>query len=521
MKFVATNWKYLKYSIWFGLALIVAGITAGWVANSWGIAPIALMVSGGVVILAWLAMSGQTIGSFWGQRSTQVGTNALIATIAMLVILGLVNFLGVRSDKRVDLTENQLFTLSPQSIEIVDRLPQPAKLWIFETGTPNPQDKELLDNYRRQNNQFSYEFVDPQAQPGLAQRFGVQSFGEVYLESGTRRKFVQTINPAQRLSERNLTTAMAQLNSDRPPKIYFLQGHGEKTLEGSGAESASQAIAQLRDESFAAEPLNLATSPKVPDDANVLVIAGPKRELLAAEVSALQDYLKRKSGLMLLLDPLTQTGLNDLLKQWGVELSNLVVLDPNGAAAAGSPTVAIVTQYGDHPITREFGNGISLFPTVQPLQITDTANQSEAPLLFTNEQTQAQPVEGDGQIQFDPNAPPQGPMVIGAAFSRSIAGDAAANGDRPPAEARIVLVGNSSFIADGLLNQQLNGDLFLNSVNWLSQEGDLTLSIRPKTATDRRITLNAQQQGVLAIGSLLVLPLVGFGLAAIAWLRRR
>ncbi|MBD2091026.1 Gldg family protein [Microcoleus sp. FACHB-1515] len=526
MKLVATHWKYLKYLIWFGLALIVAGITAGLVSGSWGIAPIALMIAGGVIVLAWLAMSGQAIGSFLGQRSTQAGTNAFIATIAMLVILGLVNFLGVRYDKRVDFTENQLFTLSPQSIEIVDRLQQPVKLWIFEAGTPNAQDRELLENFRRQNEQFSYEYVDPQAQPGLAQRFGVQSFGEVYLESGDRRKFVTTVNPQQRLSERSLTTALAQLNLDRQPKVYFLQGHGEKTLDGSGQESASQAIAQLGDENFVAEPLNLATSPKVPDDANVLVIAGPKRELLAAEVRALQDYLKRKSGLMLMLDPLTETGLNDLLESWGVELSNLVVLDPNGAVVAGSPTVAIVTQYGDHPITREFGNGISLFPIAQPLQITDTENEAEAPLLFTSEQTQAQAVEEGGQIQFDPNAPPQGPMVIGAALSRPIsdnstADENSADADRPPAEARVVVIGNSSFMADGLSDQQLNGDLFLNSVNWLSQEGDLTLSIRPRTAIDRRITLNAQQQAVLGIGSVLVLPLIGFGLAAIAWLRRR
>jgi ABC-type uncharacterized transport system involved in gliding motility auxiliary subunit len=183
-----------------------------------------------------------------------------------------------------------------------------------------------------------------------------------------------------------------------------------------------------------------------------------------------------------------------------------------------------VTQYGDHPITRELGNGISFYPLAQPLQISDTENQAETPLLFTSERTQAQPVADNGQLQFDPNAPAQGPMVIGAALSRPIETENAndnADADAPPPEARVVVIGSSSFIADSLFGQQLNGDVFLNSLNWLSQEGDLTLSIRPKTATDRRIVLNAQQQGLLGIGSVLVLPLLGFGAAIIAWLRRR
>jgi ABC-type uncharacterized transport system involved in gliding motility auxiliary subunit len=524
MKFVATYWKYLKYLIWFGLALIIAGLSAGLVAGNWGVVPAALIGAGIVVVLAWLAMSGQSVRGFLGRRSTQASTNAIVATVAMLVILGLINFLGVRYEKRADLTENQLFTLSPQSIEVVTKAPQPVKLWVFDRGGPNAQDRDLLDNYRRQNNQFSYQYTDPQAQPGLAQKFGVQSYGEVYLEMGDKRQFVQTINPEQRLTERSLTSSLAQLSSGRQPKIYFLQGHGEKSLDGTGRNSASEAIAQLGEESFATEPLNLAGTAKVPDDASVLVIAGPQRELLAAEVKALQDYLKRKSGLMLLLDPLTPTGLNDLLKQWGVELSNLVVLDPDGEAAGLGPTVPLVTQYGDHPITRELGNGISFYPLAQPLQISDTENQAETPLLFTSERTQAQPVADNGQLQFDPNAPAQGPMVIGAALSRPIETENAndnADADAPPPEARVVVIGSSSFIADSLFGQQLNGDVFLNSLNWLSQEGDLTLSIRPKTATDRRIVLNAQQQGLLGIGSVLVLPLLGFGAAIIAWLRRR
>jgi ABC-type uncharacterized transport system involved in gliding motility auxiliary subunit len=541
MKIIAVNWKYLKYLVWFGFSLIVMGVTAGLVANSWGVVPLSLIGVGVVFVLLWLGMSGNAESGFWGRRSTQAGTNALVATLAVLVILGLINFLGVRYAQRVDLTETQLYTLAPQSIQVVKQIQQPVKVWIFENTAPNTQDKELLENYRRQNDQFSYQYIDPQADPGLAQRFGVQSFGEVYLESGDKRNFLQTMTPEERLSERTLTNGLAQIGSDRQLKVYFTQGHGEKTLQG-GQNGLSVAVAQLTEKSYVPEPLTLTDDGKVPDDAAVVVVAGPQRELLAAEVKALQDYLKRQSGLLLMLDPLSKPGVNSLLQDWGVTLSDRVVIDPAGQAAGLGPTVALVTQYGDHPITQEFGNGISLFPIAQPLGVADKPDQEEMPLLFSDDRAQAQQVSPTGELQFDPNGEGQGSLTLGVALSRTIedadenqpepspeASPAEPDEDQPAAsdqaeskpEARLVVIGNSGFATDGLFNQQLNGDVFLNSVSWLSQQDDRTLSIRPKEMTNRRIVLSAQQQTLVSIAALAVLPLLGFGAALVSWLRRR
>jgi ABC-type uncharacterized transport system involved in gliding motility auxiliary subunit len=541
MKIIAVNWKYLKYLVWFGFSLIVMGVTAGLVANSWGVVPLSLIGVGVVFVLLWLGMSGNAESGFWGRRSTQAGTNALVATLAVLVILGLINFLGVRYAQRVDLTETQLYTLAPQSIQVVKQIQQPVKVWIFENTAPNTQDEELLENYRRQNDQFSYQYVDPQADPGLAQRFGVQSFGEVYLESGDKRNFLQTMTPEERLSERTLTNGLAQIGSDRQLKVYFTQGHGEKTLQG-GQNGLSVAVAQLTEKSYVPEPLTLTDDGKVPDDAAVVVVAGPQRELLAAEVKALQDYLKRQSGLLLMLDPLSKPGVNSLLQDWGVTLSDRVVIDPAGQAAGLGPTVALVTQYGDHPITQEFGNGISLFPIAQPLGVADKPDQEEMPLLFSDDRAQAQQVSPTGELQFDPNGEGQGSLTLGVALSRTIedadenqpepspeASPAEPDEDQPAAadqaeskpEARLVVIGNSGFATDGLFNQQLNGDVFLNSVSWLSQQDDRTLSIRPKEMTNRRIVLSAQQQTLVSIAALAVLPLLGFGAALVSWLRRR
>jgi ABC-type uncharacterized transport system involved in gliding motility auxiliary subunit len=541
----ALNWNSLKYLFWIGPFLIVMGLTAGAVVGSWGIVPTALMVTGLAVIGVWLVLESRLQPDFWGKRSTQVGTNALLATLAMLAIIGMVNLLAARYSARIDLTENQIFTLAPQSQEVVRSLRQPVKAWVF---LPNPgeTDRALLENYRRQASQFSYEFVDPQAKPGVARQFGVQSIGEVYLETGGNRRFVQTVTQTEALSERKLTNGLAQLESTQQQKVYFLQGHGERQLQ-DGEGGLSQATNKLKEESYGAEALNLATNPQVPEDATVLVVAGAQRPLLDKEIDALRAYLQRQSGLMLMVDPQTDPKLDRLLSDWGIRVSDRIVIDPAGQASGLGPGVTIVNQYGDHPITRDFGNSFSFYPLARPLETRPTEGIESVPLLYTSDRTTAQRIGDTGELQFDEAIDPKGPFNIGVAMTRSIESPApspspteaspspspspssSASPSPSPSptdtadkvQARLVVIGNSAFATNGLFEQQLNGDLFLNATAWLSQRDDEVLSIRPREVTSRRIVMAPEQQTTVALIALAFLPLVGFGTAAAVWWRRR
>lgn len=88
-------------------------------------------------------------------------------------------------------------------------------------------------------------------------------------------------------------------------------------------------------------------------------------------------------------------------------------------------------------------------------------------------------------------------------------------------ESRLVVIGNSSFATNGLFAQQLNGDVFTNSIIWLSQREGEVLSISPKDPTNRRIQLQAAQARWVIWLSLIILPLIGFGLGALIWWKRR
>jgi len=519
MKSFAAYKKYLKYLALPGLALVTAGLIAGSVAG-WTLLPAGLLVGGIGLLLLGLVLGNQGQGRFWAQRSTEAGANALVATLAVLAILGLVNFLAVRYASRVDLTENQIFTLAPQSQQVVQSLENPTRIVIFDP-LPNPQDRQLLESYRQVGPQFTFDYVNPYNDPRQAQNFGATQTGMVFLESGGNRRFLQNVSPSERLSERSLTNALDQVASDRTLTVYFTQGHQEFAFDGSET-GFLQAATALEDKSALVQPLDLSQTAAVPDDASLVVVAGPAAEFFDAEVAALETYLNGGGSLMLLIDPNTSPGLDSLLDPWGVTLDDRVVLDTSGQGqlVGLGPAAPLVTDYGDHPITRDFRSGRSFFPLVRPVNVEEVAGVTAVPLLQSNPQSRAEALSAEGALQFDENAPPSGPYTLGVALSRPVAG-APATADEPAPESRLVVIGNATFATDGLFEQQLNGDVFLNSVSWLGQQTDATLSIRPREVTNRRITMTVQQQLGLGVFALLVLPLIGFGLAFLVWLRRR
>jgi len=609
MKPLSFHPKVFKILGWLAPVLLIMGITAGLVSGTWGIVPVGLLIAGGVCLLLWLLAYWRSLPKFFDQRSTQAGTNAVVATLAVIVIIGVINFLTVRYSTRTDLTENQIFTLSPQTQEVVSELELPTKVWVFwdENVAPSRSDQELLENYSRESEQFTYEYADPQVDVALSRDFGVQSMGEVHLQMGDSRRLVQVINEQAGLSERQLTNAIVQSTSDRQLTAYILQGHGERDLSQEQG-GISEAIALLESENYQIEPLNLTEQGSVPEEADVVIIAGPQRPLLAGEVSALQDFSQQTGGLMLLIDPDTDPGLDPILEDWGVELNDLLVLDSTAESLQLGLTTALAQNYGDHPITQDFAGGISFYPEAQVVELTqnsesdepldeaatddtetpledapeadseaavddvDTANAPEsAPLLLTSEQTQAFEIPEDGNIRLEEPPVVEGPLVLGVALNRSVEANTAeteaavdaepADGttetsqspeneleeevdaaepeetepeetdpediaieeaeDSTASEARLVVIGNSTFVTNGLVNQQLNGDVFLNSVAWLSQNEEQSLSIRPKEMTNRRLLLEPGQWWILVLSSVVILPLLGIGGAIFIWLRRR
>lgn len=500
-----------KIIFFIGITLSVAGIVAGFITANWSTVPIILLISGILLFLISFWLWGRKY-KFWQKRSTKQGGVAITTTATVLIIIGLINFLGIRHNIRWDLTENKLFTLSAQSKTVVKKLDKSLEVLVFDRNN-NSELENLLENYRRHSKNFKFKFINPEQEIGLAKQYGVQSLGEIYLQYGEKKQKLNTNNTAaeQPITETQLTNGIETIKRDRPINIYFLQGHGEASLE-LVENGLAQAVKNLQDKGNNVQELNLASNGIIPDDANLIIIAGATRKLLAAEVSSLQKYLETGGNLLLLLSPNIDIGLTPIYQEWGIELDNRLIVDGSGAGSimGFGPAVALVNNYGDHPITSSFRNGISIFPESRPIKTLDQAEVESIPLATTSEQTWAENDLTSEEITFDSTEDLSGPLNIAIAFSR-----------QSPKPSRLVVFGSSTFATNGWFEQQLNGDILLNSVSWLVGEDQETLSIRPKEAANRRINLSSGQTTLISWLALRIMPLLALITSAFLWWRRR
>jgi ABC-type uncharacterized transport system involved in gliding motility auxiliary subunit len=348
--------------------------------------------------------------------------------------------------------------------------------------------------------------------------------------------------------ESELTPAILQVTDRQQQTVYFAQGHGERPLKSDGDNPGlTQAVAALKREGFATQPLNLVQTETVPADAAAVVVAAPQQPWLPAEVKRLQTYLDAGGKVMLLLDPLTDPGFDPLLKDWGITFDNDLVVETSQVSQVlgTGPSVALVSEYGDHPITTPLiQKGVmTFFPLARSVE---TSSPTGTVLLQSSPQSWGESDPSAEQLQFDPATDRKGPLPLGVALQRPAETDAtdsaqlndasgredpteAAEANSPaanplpetvPAESRLVAIGNAGFAADGNFPQLGNGDLFLNAVNWLAERSN-AIAIRPKSPTNRRFALTGQNLLGLGVLSTIVLPLLALGTGGTIWWQRR
>jgi len=194
----------------------------------------------------------------------------------------------------------------------------------------------------------------------------------------------------------------------------------------------------------------------------------------------------------------------------------------------------VAASYPSHPITQGFAlmTAFPLTRSVTPIQ-SGTNGHTAQPLVETSPRSWAETnfkqLQGGTPELDEKEGDKVGPVSIAAAASAP-ATDAPASptdaaqakqGEEPKKpESRIAVIGDSDFAANAVLGVQGNRDLFLNTVNWLAQQENL-ISIRPKQATDRRLTMTAGQQNLVFLLSVVIIPLAVFGTGVLAWWRRR
>jgi ABC-type uncharacterized transport system involved in gliding motility auxiliary subunit len=497
---------------WFGAALFSAGVIRYVMHNELTTADKWILISGGVLLLAALIGGFREVTAFFTSRGGRMGTNSLAMAVAVVVILGGINFVGFKHSKRWDLTPEQLYTLSDETKKVLTGLKQDVKVIQFNKPGSDPL-ADTMAEYRKISPRVSYQFVDPQDNPNLTREYNVRNMGDVVVASGTRTEHLKDTD------EQSLTSAILKVTQDRQKSVCFVTGHGEKSLSGNGGDGYSTAQKALERDNYTVKPINLVEAQSAPAECDVIVVAGPQTAYFPQEVDALQKYLEAGGKMLILVDPTTDPKLDPLFSAWNIKPGNDLILDVSGAGqiVGMGVSVPVVLTYGTSPITDGLQGRMTFFPmarTVGPEKkdagkpLTDllmTSDRSFAKINWDPKQTELRYVDGKDQ---------RGPLTIGVSEERK-------SGDKPgDKSARLVVIGNSAFAANAFFTRQSNGDLFENTINWLAQDESL-ISIRPKSRTNRRLTLTLAQERIFYLFSLAILPGAVLIVGVMMWWKRR
>src|ERR1051326_4089864 len=288
--------ELFKTTGYLGVALLVAGYLRYSVLETLDTISKSLLIAGGVLTLAGLVLNFRAIRNSFGRRSTRLGTNMAGITGAAVGILALLNFLGYRHHKRVDVTAEKLYSLSDQTRKIVSGLQKDVKIIKFDKQDESEL-RDRMQEYRDLSKHLSYEWIDPQAKPEAAQQYKVSHMGELIVNSGDR-----TERPTD-TSEQELTNAILKVTRDKLKTICFTEGHGEKALSGTDADGYGSVEKGLKHENYETKSFNLISSNQVPSECAVLVVAGPKKAFFPQEAAMVGKYLDEGGKAFLMLDP--------------------------------------------------------------------------------------------------------------------------------------------------------------------------------------------------------------------------
>jgi len=509
--------RYAPYLAYVGLAALGAALVSFVLAGELDLRT-ELIGGAGIVLVAMLAMlRPQLVAAALTGRTARYGSNALVMSLAFLGILGLLNFIGNRQHQRFDLTETREFSLSPQTIQILKSLKEPLRVTAFYTAGAydRQQAEDRLKEYSQHTDKLTYEFIDPDMQPGLARQFEITRDGTLVFQMGGKRQEIYST------LESDLTGAILKLRRDKPKAVYFLTGHRERDPETYSDEGYSDMRQRLEKDNYRVATLNLVITDTVPSDAAVIVVAGPQAAFSDKERATLATYLDGGGRVLVMLDPGLPDPMGDLLSKWGVTLRNDFVLDPtnNFLGDARSP---VVSRYPFHTITKDLPGLTTFFPLARSINVSSVAGVSYTTLVSSSHDSWGETDLQSRQAKFDADKDSRGPVDLAVAVEQT--SGAADTGSTQKPKARLVVIGDSDFAANSVLLRVQgaigNADLFLNAVNWLAEEETL-ISLRAQPTPPRFLMLTGEQVNLIFLVTVIVLPALVLIAGGVVWWQRR
>jgi len=469
------------------------------------------------------------------------GTKTFILIAVIIAIFILIN-LGMQKLELtpIDFSQEKLYTLTDESKDRVKNIDKDVNVY-FIGYTDDNTNLDLAKQYKKVNEKINVEAVDINNRPDLATKYGIESGTEgIIVECGDKSKVLtendlvtydtstyETIS----IAEEKLTSAIISVTSNKVPKVYFLEGYSEFSLNGN----MNYLNMYLANEINEIETLNILSTGKIPEDCDTLVITTPSKDFDDVATNSIIDYINSGKNILWLNAAVTKQvdmpNVNKILSLYGVNPFNIgIIRETDSSKMVSDSPDLIIPEIKDTTVTKDLHNTTGvIFVNATKINIdTDKLEElkvDQTDLLVTSEDSYFR-TNFNNQSSSATEDEEKGTFVVGTQLDKTIKEENEETGEKAIVS-KLIIYGENYFISDYQLSQNsqygaiqlaYNKDLPLNSISYLvDREEDITARKNTGTIT---YTATEEQDTIIRV-VIFVVPVLIIIAGVVIWQIRR
>ena len=476
--------------------------------------------------MEWIKKSFSLRPATLNRNAVYGGSYALGITAVALAILVVLNILVSSlpaSLTKYDISSSQLYSITSNTKVVVNNLQQDVTIyWIVQADQEDDVIENLLAKYESLSGYIEVVKKNPDVFPTFTQTYTDESVynNSLIVESGDRYRYISYddiysgemnyytggYNVTEFDGEGAITSAIDYVITDKLPKIYTLEGHGEADLPSSFAE-------QLEKENIEVESLSLLNVDEIPEDAEAIIIHSPTGDISEDERTMLADYTQNGGKLMVIAGP-TENGTLDtlcgLISEYGVTPVDGIVIDEDRNHYAFGYPYLLLPDMTSHTITDSLieGKYYVIFPIAQGLKV-DGSSERVSELLTTSDASFSKNAGFELTTYEKEENDTEGPFTVAVSIETTN-------------EGCIVWFASSDFLDDmyNSYSSGANGDLAMNTISMLIGERE-ALAIRSKPLNYNYLTISNSTATTLKTLMIGIFPLAYLGIGIIVLVMRK
>lgn len=457
---------------------------------------------------------------------------AITIFIAIIVVLNLVLQEVTSKYREIDLSTQKLYSIGDQTKKVLKKLDKDVEIYyIAQSGSESSDIQKLLEKYEEGSDHIKVEQKDPAVNPKFVSQYtsdGVSN-NSVIVVCGDKNKVIDnnslyetTVNYQTYSSEvtgfdgeGQITSAINYVTSDSMPVMYTLEGHDEATMSDTLKDTIQKANIDI-------QSLNLLTMDSVPDDADILFIFAPAKDISEDEASKIISYLENGGKALIVSNYSSEEMPNfaSVLENYGVKTADGIVLEGDTNHYISQNPSYLLPNIESNDITSSLSSGSRyiLMPLAQGIVKSDNYRDSLeiTDILTTSDGSYSKVNVEDMQTMEKESDDIDGPFAVGVSITENLDDEK---------ETQIVYYSSEALFNDQM-NTMVSGanyELISASVNWMceSEEDSNTISIASKSYDTSTLTIPAADASFWSIFVTAVVPVVILVIGGGIWMKRR